>query len=93
MEYIYLTSIFFDTEKVLGINPTTEQANTTDFETNYKNSTFKIDGLQISETAVLINKTYTEFKALITGDITWSLVKCLTKDKNYELYIITDNQL
>ena len=93
MDYIYRASIFFDTTNVIGVNVSTEAANTTDFETNYKSSCVEVNELQLLTNSFIIYKTYTEFKALITAEIDWTDVKLIIRDKDYCLYLITEDPL
>ena len=93
MNYIYTASIFFDTSDVVGVNPTTEATNTTDFETNYKASCLNISELDISDKSVVIEKTYTDFKTLVATPIDWTDVKLKTEGNHYDLYLISAEQL
>jgi len=92
-EYLYHTYVYHDTTNVLGVNPITEAANTTDFETNYKSLCVKIDDITPGSTMFDIIKTYTEFKALISTPIAWSDVKYADEGKNYDLYLLTDQPI
>jgi len=93
MQYIYTTSIFFDTNNVVGVDPATEALNITDFVTNYKAQTLSIDRLSLIDTYVEIVKTYSAFKVLIVDDITWGDVKMYTNKNHYDLYLFTEQPI
>lgn len=82
------------TTNTIGFDPTTEAANKTDYETNYKSLTVKVTDIVVAETAFIVEKTYTAFKALIDGStIKWTDVKEKESDIAYELHLITDSPL
>jgi hypothetical protein len=90
--YLYKTRIWKDTTNVIGVDPAVEAANKTDFETNYKSSAIGVSSIEIAETTFITDLTYTEFKAKITGDITWGDVK-YSENSRYDLYIITNSPI
>jgi hypothetical protein len=93
-DYLYHTYIFHNTTNVIGVDPATEAANVTDFETNYKTPAVKIDDISIQSTTFESIKTYTQFKALVDGVIlTWGDVKYAKEDKAYDIYLLTDSPL
>ena len=93
MIYVYKAQIMTDLTNAYGFNNSQEATDKTDFETNFKAQTVAVSGVEIMENSAIINKTYTQFKALITGDITWADVKTVTVLNRYDLYLITDTQL
>jgi hypothetical protein len=91
--YIYKSTIFKTTDNVYGINVTQNNADKADFEANFKASAVPVDQIDIAETAFIVIKTYTDFKALINGTtILWSDVKYL-EDGVYELNLISETEL
>ena len=94
VDYLYVTRIWFSTADSVGFDEAAEAANTTDFETNYKASTYPVSNMETQATVFIINKTYAQFKALIDGvNILWSDVKCETNTKHYDLYLLTPGPL
>lgn len=89
--YIYKTSIFKSSTLVIGIDPN-NVANLSDFETNFKATARKIDELLLSGNSFVIELSYTDFKAKITGSVLWSDVKYIETSK-YLLHLLTDNPL
>jgi len=78
---------------VLGLDTTQNALDKTDFETNHKSTAIKVDALTILETTFRIDKTYTQFDALITGDYTWADVKFIDDGQKYTMYIISSSPL
>jgi len=93
MNYLYTTMIYTDINGLIGFDITQNNLDKTDFETNYKSSCVGISGLALAETTVRIDKTYAQFKALITGAIVWGDIKLSTMAKRYELYLVTTSPL
>ena len=94
MLYIYTTTIIKDTTNTIGYNPTAESAAKSDYETNFRSLTVKVNDLVVAETSFEIDKTYTDFKALIDGTtIKWSDVKEMNGGNIYELHLITESPL
>lgn len=91
--YLYSHRIWTNTTSVIGANNAQEALDKTDFETNYKSSTLACDDLELMDTTVMITKTYSQFKALITGDIAWADVKCETGTNFYDLYLLTESPI
>ena len=92
-EYIYEANIYKDTTGVIGVDVTQNTADKTDFETNHKSGCLQVDAITILQTSYRLDKTYTQFDALITGDITWADVKFIDDGKTYKLYLITNAAL
>jgi len=93
IEYLYHAYILKDATDTMGYDNTLEHANELDFEANYKNLCVKVDDIEPGATTADIVKTYAQFKALITGDLTWADVKYANEGKLYDLYLITDTPL
>lgn len=91
--YLYNTTIYKDTTNVLGLDVTQNNLDKADFETNYKSSVYLISKISILETTVEIDKTYTQFKALIVNPILWSDVKMVEETNHYDLYLLSANPL
>lgn len=93
-DYLYRNRIMTDLTNCYGFDNSAEAANKSDFETNYKSSTYPVADLELMDTVFLVDKTYTQFKALVDGQtITWGDVKLETGTNFYDLYIITDTPL
>lgn len=56
-----------------------------DFETNFKSLAVLVESVVISETTFVVGKTYTDFKALIVGDLTWADIKYSENNEAYNL--------
>jgi len=93
MDYLYITAIYRDTSNLIGFDIVQNDLDKTDFQTNYKSSCNEVTEISFAETTARIEKTYTQFKALITGDLVWSDVKLSIMNKKYELYLITQSPL
>jgi len=92
--YIYDCTILKDPTNVTGYDLTAEAENKTDYETNYKSQTVKVDSLTVSETSFEIDKTWSQFKGLIDGvTLTWADVRQSIVGKIYELHLITNEPL
>lgn len=92
VNYLYKHIIYHDTSRIAGANVTQEALDTADFET-HKSDTLEIQELVIFDNTFVIDKSYSDFKALLTDGIDWSDVKFVTKKKTYELYIMTTSEL
>ena len=92
-QYLYEATVFFDTDDVLGVNVSQEATDTTDFETNYKDDCIVVSKVNLIETTFMIDKTYTQFKALITTPFDWADVKLVISDKHYDMYLLTSSPL
>lgn len=86
--YLYKTTIYKITDNVVGIDVGQNDTDKTDFDNNRKSSAIKIDNIVLAELTFEVEKTYTNFSALITGGILWSDVKYTQSDKKYELYLL-----
>jgi hypothetical protein len=90
--YIYECTIYHDTSTV--VSPPADSAIwVSDFETNYKALATKVDNIQIAETSFLITKTFPDFKALISGAVSWGDVKYIEGHISYRMYLVTQTEL
>lgn len=87
-DYLYNAIIYKTTDNVVGLDVTQNNLDKTDFETNYKSSCEDITLVNVAATTFEHDETYTDFKAMITGDITWSDVKMVEGDNKYTLYLL-----
>jgi dihydroneopterin aldolase len=85
METLYKTVLFHDTSLVIGINAAQNDIDKADFTTNYFDLTEAINELMINENCILIEKSYTEFKALVTD---WTDIKHKCIPNRCEIYLI-----
>lgn len=92
MIYIYDTILYKSTTNVVNA-PASNATDLSDFTTNFLNQVLKVDVLMVQENSAEIDKTYTQFKALIVAPLTWADVKCLEGENTYELHLITDNPI
>lgn len=92
-DYLYKATVFYNTTNVLDVNPSQEATNTTDFETNYKADCVEINNINVIQTTFEINKTYTDFKNLISTPFDWNDVRLVISDKHYDLYLLTSEPL
>lgn len=89
--YLYKTIIYKNTDNVGGLTlaERTQMAlNKTDFETNHKATAIKVDEIILAETTFEIEKTYAQFEALLTGDLTWADVKYKEIDNIYVINLL-----
>ncbi len=75
-----------------------DNADKTDFETNYKTTAKNFSNLTINDTVFTLELTYTDFKTFINGtSITWADVRYIVSITNniamYEIYLVTNNAL
>jgi hypothetical protein len=89
--YIYTTDLFKPTGGVVGAPDDT--VNLTDFSNNYKSSAIQINDLTIQETSFAIEKSYTDFKNLITSPYDWGDVKYIETPRVCSLYLVTSEAL
>lgn len=87
--YLYKHTIYKITDNVIGLNVTENNTNKTDFETTHKSATDKVTQIDLFETTYIVLKTYTDFEALITGEVTWADVKLIEDSDKYELNLIS----
>ena len=92
-QYLYKHRIMTNLDNCFGFDNTQEAADKSDFETNYKASCYVVSDLEMLDTVFLIEKTYAQFKAMITGDITWAMVKLEIATNHYDLYLLSGSQL
>jgi len=93
-DYLYKHRIMTNLTDCIGFNEPQEASDKSDFETNHKSNCYEIDDLETMATVFVIDKTYSEFKALIDGNtITWNDVKVEIGLNFYDLYLLTDGPL
>ncbi len=92
MAYLY-KAIVYKTPQVLGLTDNSHAADITDFETNHKSSATLVTTVTIAETTFEIDKTYTAFKVLITGDLTWADVEYTEDNAKYTFNLLSDTAL
>ena len=90
--YIYKTSIYHDTTGVIGV-PGSNTADLADFVANHMGTCLPVTNVQVAETSFELDKTYTQFDALVDTPYSWSDVKCITTEKAHQLYLITSNPI
>ena len=90
--YLYKAVIYHDTDDVVSI-PDGNAAAITDFEDNHKSGCLEVDSLEVVETTFTFDKTYTEFDALVTGDLDWTDVRYIVQAKTYCLHLLVNNPL
>ena len=85
--YLYKTIIY---ERIpVGSDEDKLDSAMDDFINNQKSSATRVDGLSLSETTFIIEKTYDEFKALLVSlGLTFSDVQYLLSRSGYELYLL-----
>lgn len=88
-DYIYKTVIWHDTTDVIGI-PASNDADHTDFHDNYEDDVIDVSDVVIQTTSFGIEKSYADFKALITDPLGWEDVRMVSNDKSHELYLVTN---
>ena len=92
--YIYRKTIFKETNDIIGIDISQNSADKTDFETTYKSQVAMVSDMYIAETSFLIDKSWSNFKALIDGTIrVWGDVKCMESEGRYILNLVTTNPI
>jgi len=93
--YLYKTTILKDTSEYMmsQIEKDQHASDRVDFETNYKSLIIEISDIIILETTLLMSKTYTQFKQLINGSITWNNVQVISVENRYIFYIISEISL
>jgi len=89
--YLYKTTIFKDTSNVIGASASND-ADKSDFETNYKGTALKVDSIEINETTFIIEKSYADFVALIQSPISWVDVR-YTESNQYGINLLTENPI
>lgn len=93
--YLYRTRIIEDTSDYVmsQADKDIESANNTDFDTNYMSQAVLVDDVTIAETTFVVYKSYSDFKALITGSITWADVKYTDAGGVHKLFLATNNPI
>lgn len=89
--YLYKTTLFKTTDDVIGFSPTND-SDTQDFENNFKVQAQPVNDLMLAETTYEIEKSYSDFKALLAQLIkTWSDVTYKETNKKYELNLLVNS--
>lgn len=95
--YLYKAIIYKVPGEVVGFSPseiTEHQNDRIDFETNFRVSAVKTDGIVLAETTFVISKTYVSFKSLIDGTLrTWLDVKYIEDNSRYILHLLTGSSI
>ena len=86
---LYTLTLFKSITNVIGA-PADNDVNTTDFVANDKPLATKVDGVTLLTTTFLINKTYSQFEALLVSPITWADVKYTEDERKYTCYLLTE---
>ena len=91
--YLYRTTLYHDTSKVLN-PPANNDTDNTDFETNHKSSANAVNEVLVQETTFVSDLSYTDFKDKIDGvNVLWSDVKYIETNNAYVLHIVSDTEL
>lgn len=90
--YIYTTTLYKDTTYVVNASASND-TDLSDFTTNHKASALAVTEVQVAETSFIIQKTYSDFDALVVSPRSWADVKYLETERSYKLYLISDNAL
>lgn len=64
-----------------------------DFETNFKATAKPVDEAILTDNVFLIGKTYTDFKSLIAGLLTWADVRFIEANDSYRLILVVSTIL
>lgn len=91
-DYIYKTAVFKNIDNVID-PPVDWETTKTDYENNHRASTVKVSDVQILATSFEINKSFTDFDALITSPFDWGDVKEVELPNRYILYLISSESL
>ena len=90
--YLYRAIIYKEPKKI-GVPDGSHAADKSDFETNYMQTATKVNEIVVSETTFVVEKSFTNFKALIDGVvITWGDVKYMDGDA-YKLNLLSGSPL
>lgn len=81
---IYRTTIYKDTTDVVGIDIGQNNADKTDFETNYKSQAVTITDVAIGEDDIISDLSFTAFKTKVTS---WTNVQYVENTKKYVIYL------
>ena len=89
--YLYKTILFKNTDDVIGFLPS-NNADKQEFENNYKSQAQPVNDLTLAETTFEVEKSYTDFKALLVQLIkTWPDVTYKENNKKYELNLLINS--
>ena len=91
-DYIYKTAVYKNVGQVID-PPANWNAQKTDYETSHRASTIKVNDVQIAATSFEIEKSFTDFDALISTPYDWGDVKEVDLPNRYQLYLITSEPL
>lgn len=89
-DYLYIAKIWKDSSAVIGVDPVVEEERKVDFETNYKDSCYRITAVQLLNTVFSSTLEYEVFKTKVDGEsVTWADVKIVEDAESYNLYILS----
>ena len=86
--YLYKTVTYHDTTNVATV-PVDNTTDNSDFVANHKTTAIPVDNIIVSETTFETELSYTDFSALVVGDITWDEVKYITGLRSYQLFLVS----
>ena len=89
MAYLY-KALVYKTPQVLGLTDNSHAADITDFEDNHKSDATLVTTVTIAETTFEIDKSYTDFKALVSA---WSGVEYTEDNAKYTFNLLSDTAL
>jgi len=92
MAYLYRTILHKDLQNVFS-PPPTNNADKTDFETNYKSQATMVGDIVIAQTTFMSELSYASFKAKVVSPLGWVDVKYLDGIQRYVLNLLTENPL
>lgn len=90
--YLYKTKIYYDTTNVIDA-PADNDTNLSDFNNNHKSSALLVDDVSVAETTFILEKSYSDFDALVSDPITWEDVKYIDDGISYNLFLTSSNPL
>jgi len=91
-EYFYKTVIYHNTSGVVNV-PASNATDISDFTTNHASSVVDVTQLETLGTSFIIEKTYSDFDALVVTPFDWGDVKCVATDKAYSLYLVSNSPI
>lgn len=92
MAYLY-RAVSYKNPELLGLPAGTNAADITDFETNYKATALLVNSVNLAETTFEIDKTYTQFKALVVSPLTWANIEYTEDSVKYIFNLLSDDPL
>lgn len=90
-DYLYKTTLYYETDNVIGINVSQNDTDLADWHNNYEAQAQQVTNIVISQTTFETEMSWTDFKALIDGvNITWADVKYY-EDNNRDIIALIKN--